>query len=176
LPAKEDSDHMYTLLIQTHGDRLYKLCLKLTYSKADAEDLFSETILKVFEQPEKLKRDHPERLLFTTAGFLFKSSQRKYARRLRLAPVIPLEDNQIKDETSIQDDLIKGETHQKLNELIELLPEKFKMPLIFYYTLEMSVNDIALMLKIPNGTVMSRLKRGRERLKKELIKVGYNEK
>ena len=176
MPAKEDLDGIYSSLIETHGDQLYKLCLKLTYSREDADDLFSETILKIFEQPEKLNREHPERLLFTTAGYLFKSMQRKYARRLRLVPVVPLDGHQVRDETNIHDEIIKKDVNKRLNDLIDGLPEKFKMPLIFYYTLEMSVSEIALTLKIPDGTVMSRLKRGRERLKKKLMEMGYDEK
>ena len=176
MPAKEDLDEIYSSLIEAHGDRLYKLCLKLTYSREDADDLFSETILKIFEQPEKLNREHPERLLFTTAGYLFKSMQRKYARRLRLVPVVPLDGHQVRDGTDIHDEVVKDDVHKRLNDLINGLPEKFKIPLIFYYTLEMSVSEIALTLKIPDGTVMSRLKRGRERLKKKLMEMGYDEK
>jgi len=176
LPANEDLDEIYSSLIAAHGDRLYKLCLKLTYSKEDADDLFSETILKIFEQPEKLKREHPERLLFTTASYLFKSMQRKYARRLRLVPVVPLDGQQVRDETNIHDAVVKDDVHRRLNDLINELPEKFKLPLILYYTLEMSVSEIAKTLKIPEGTVMSRLKRGRERLKKKLMELGYDEK
>jgi len=176
LPAKENLDDIYHSLIEVHGDRLYKLCLKLTYSREDADDLFSETILKVFEQPEKLKREHPERLLFTMASFLFKSSQRKYARRLRLVPVVPLDGIGVGDVSNVHAEVVKRDVHARLNELISGLPEKFKLPLIFYYTLEMSVGEIAETLQIPNGTVMSRLKRGRERLKKKLMELGYDEK
>ena len=176
LPAKEDLDNIYSSLIEVHGNRLYKLCLKLTYSREDADDLFSETMLKIFEQPDKLKREHPERLLFTMAIYLFKSSQRKYARRMRLVPVIPLDGNEIKAKTNIQDEVIRDDTHKRLNELINGLPEKFKIPLIFFYTLEMRVSEIAQTLEIPAGTVMSRLKRGRERLKKKLMEMGYDEK
>jgi len=176
LPAKEDLDDIYSSLIEAHGDRLYKLCLKLTFSREDADDLFSETILKIFEQPEKLKREYPERLLFTTASYLFKSMQRKYARRLRLVPTVPLGEYQIRDKINIHDEVVKDDIHKRLNDLVDGLPEKFKMPLIFYYTLEMSVSEIARTLKIPDGTVMSRLKRGRERLKKKLMEMGYDEK
>lgn len=175
LPAKGNLDDVYYALIEAHGDRLYKLCLKLTYSKTDADDLFSETILKIFEQPEKLKREHPERLLFTTASYLFKSLQRKYARRLRLVPLVPLDGHDARDATSIQDEVVKRDVHQQLNGFVDKLPDKFKLPLIFYYTLEMSVHEIAVLLKVPEGTVMSRLKRGRERLKKKLMEAGYNE-
>ena len=174
---KESLDDIYSSLIEAHGNNLYKFCLKLAYSREDADDLFSEVILKVFEYPSKiLEKEHPERLLFTTASYLFKSSQRKYARRMRLVPVVPIENNHIKDDVNIQDEVIKADIHKMLNHLINGLPEKFKIPLIFYYTLEMNVSEIAQTLKIPNGTVMSRLKRGRERVKKELMEAGYDEK
>ena len=176
MPAKENLGNIYTSLIENYGDRLYKFCLKLTYSKADADDLFSETILKVLEKPEKvLEMKYPERLLFRMAGYLFKNSQRKYARRMRLAPVVPLEENIIRDRTNVDDEVIQDTVNKMLNKLIDELPEKFRMPLIFYYTLEMSISEIAKTLEIPAGTVMSRLKRGRDKLKKELMEAGYNE-
>ena len=176
MPVHNNLDDIYTSLIENHGDGLYKFCLKLTYSKADADDLFSETILKVLQKPDKiLKTEYPERLLLRMASYLFKSSQRKYARRRRLVPVVPL-DEKVVDTVDVQTAVISNDVWQKLNELVDELPEKFRLPLIFYYTLEMSVSEIAKTLKIPDGTVMSRLKRGRERLKNKLMEAGYDEK
>ena len=175
MSTNETLGDVYTSLIEIHGNRLYKLCLKLTYSKADADDLFSETILKVFERPEKLKTDHPERILFRTAGYLFKDSQRKYARRMRLVPTVPLEQMEVRDGCDVGEMVVQEEVHQRLNELIQALPEMFKLPLVLYYTLEMKVSDVAKTLDLPEGTVMSRLKRGRERLKKQLTEMGYHD-
>jgi len=179
LPAKKDLNHIYTSLIEDYGNRLYRLCLKLTYSKVDADDLFSETLLKVFEQPSKiLESDYPERFLFSTASYLFQSKKRKYARRMRLVPVVPLSDEnreRIKDDKDVIEKILQDEMYRALNYFIEGLPEKFKLPLVFYYTMEMSVTEISLTLNVPSGTVMSRLKRGRERLKKQLMEAGYDE-
>lgn len=175
MSTNETLGDLYTSLIEIHGNRLYKLCLKLTYSKADADDLFSEVFLKVFERPEKLKTDHPERILFRTAGYLFKDAQRKYARRMRLVPTIPLEQMEVQDGCDIQEEVVQADVHQTLNELIKDLPENFKLPLVLYYTLEMKVSEVAKTLDLPEGTVMSRLKRGRERLKKQLTEMGYHD-
>jgi len=56
---------------------------------------------------------------------------------------------------------------------VEALPEKFKIPVILYYTIEMNVSDIALTLKLPAGTVKSRLFKARKLIKKGLGEVQY---
>ena len=56
---------------------------------------------------------------------------------------------------------------------MEALPEKFKIPVILYYTIEMNVSDIALTLKLPAGTVKSRLFKARKLIKKGLGEVQY---
>lgn len=179
MPARKEIHDIYHSLIEVHGNRLYRLCLKLTYSVADAEDLFSETILKVFEKPDKiLSSPSGERFLFQTASYLFLDKKRLYARRRRLVPVVPLSESEgdvVADSKDVSHELIKRETHDLLHRLIEELPEKFKVVLVFYYTMELSVNEIAEILRVPNGTVMSRLKRGREKLKKALMEAGYDE-
>ena len=179
MPANKELNEIYYSLIEVYGTRLYKLCLKLTYSQADAEDLFSETILKIFEEPNKiLSAKSRERFLFKTASYLFLSKKRLYARRKRLVPEVPLlasDSNVVEDPNNVTDQLIKKETYDTLNRLIEQLPEKFRVVLIFYYTMELRVDEISKILNIPMGTVMSRLKRGREKLKKALDEAGYDE-
>lgn len=48
---------------------------------------------------------------------------------------------------------------------VDTLNVKFKIPLYMYYTAEMSIEDIASSLKIPQGTVKSRLHKARKTLK-----------
>jgi RNA polymerase sigma-70 factor (ECF subfamily) len=56
--------------------------------------------------------------------------------------------------------------------LVDALPDKFRLPMILYYTLEMRVPDIAYIMKLPVGTVKSRLYKSRKLIEKGL---GYNE-
>ena len=48
------------------------------------------------------------------------------------------------------------------------LPEKYRIPVYLYYTLQFSVEEIANVMEIPKGTVKSRLHKARALLKKEL--------
>ena len=52
--------------------------------------------------------------------------------------------------------------------LADALPEKYKILTMLYYSLEMSVPEIAAALKIPEGTVKSRLFKARKLIKKGL--------
>ncbi|NNK93647.1 MAG: sigma-70 family RNA polymerase sigma factor [Desulfobacterales bacterium] len=56
---------------------------------------------------------------------------------------------------------------------LDELPEKHKSPLILFYMEDMTYQEIADVLEIPIGTVMSRLARAKKRIKRELlIKMG----
>jgi len=162
-------------LVDDYSDAIYKFCRKLTFSKEDAEDLFQETFLKALEQPSKISAsDNPKSFLFSTALYLWKSKKRTYARRNRLAPIQSLDDEIISD-ISIEDDMMAQEDTRLVQELVQVLPEKFKIPIILYYTMEMTVQDIAVTIRIPQGTVKSRLHKARQLIEKGLIQNGYGE-
>ena len=160
------AQYTYAELVDKYSDSVYKFCRSLTYSKEDAEDLFQETFLKVFEQSNK---PQTQSYIFSTALFTWKSWKRKYARRNRIATVEPL-DEFIVGDTNIEDDYTAREEIQLTRKLVEALPEKFKIPVVMFYTLEMNVSDIALALKIPDGTVKSRLFNARKIIEKGLMK------
>lgn len=160
-------------LVDMYSSPVYKFCRSLTYSKEDADDLFQETFLSAFEQLPKLSAsDDPQGFLFSTALYQWKSWKRKYARRNRIAPVEPLNET-VSSDVSMEDGFILQEETRMVKGLVEVLPEKFKIPIILYYTVEMSVTDIALTLKLPIGTVKSRLFKARKLIEKGLITSGY---
>jgi len=155
-------------LVDEYSGALYKFCRSLTYSKEEAEDLFQETFMKAFEQLEKINvANNPQGILFNIAAFTWKSWKRRYARRSRIAPIEPLTDN-IKDDVSIEEQIIEQEESYTIRTLVEALPERFKLPTILYYSLGMSVSDIACALKLPPGTIKSRLSKARQLIKKGL--------
>ena len=167
------SSYVFADTVDKYGEAVYKFCRSLTYSKEDADDLFQETFLKVFEQVSKINSlDNPQSFLFSTVLYLWKSLQRKYARRKRLAPVEPLGEA-IMSDTNVEDSILAQEDIRIVRELVDNLPEKLKIPVILYYTVEMSMSEIALTLKIPVGTVKSRLHNARKLIEEGLVKIGY---
>lgn len=156
-------------IIDEYSVPVYRFCRSLTYSKEDAEDLFQETFLRVLERPQKLNTADPQGLLFSTALFLWKSWKRKYARRRRIAPMEPL-DETVECGTDVETGYLIREENQRVRALVDALPDKYKIPIILYYALEMSVTDIAEALRIPEGTVKSRLYKARNLVEKGLTK------
>ena len=168
-------NHIYANLVDEYSDSVYKFCRSLTYSREDAEDLFQETFFRAFEQlPKVYASDNPQGFLFSTAVFIWKSWKRKYARRSRLAPSALL-DETVASGVSMEDSYMAQEEIRFVRELVEALPDKFKIPVILYYTIEMSVPDIALSLKLPVGTVKSRLFKARKLIEKGLVEAHYEE-
>ena len=167
------SRYLYEDLVDEYSDSVYKFCRSLTYSKEDADDLFQETFFRAFEQLAKINASgNPQGFIFSTSLYIWKSWKRKYARRNRLAPATPL-DETVASSTNMEDSFIAQEETRIVRELVESLPEKFKIPIILYYTMEMNVSDIALTLKLPSGTVKSRLFKARKLLEKGLVEIHY---
>jgi RNA polymerase sigma-70 factor (ECF subfamily) len=162
-------NYTFAQLADKYGNSVYKFCRSLAYSKEDADDLFQETFLKVFEQPDRLNASNsPRSFLFSTALYIWKSWKRKYARRGRIAPATQL-DESLESDINIENDFIANEEIKTTRKLVGELPEKFKIPVILYYSMEMSVSEIAKTLGLPDGTVKSRLFKARKIIEKGLI-------
>ena len=157
-------------LVSMYGDSIYRFCLRLAYRREDADDLFQDTYIKVFSQIDKVNgSENPKGFLFSTAAYLWKSNQRKYARRHRLAPEVDLDEDCDCSTASVEDEYITKEELRMVRDLVRALPEKLKVPVILYYTAEMSLADIATSLKLPVGTVKTYLFKARNTIKKGLV-------
>lgn len=168
------SHYEFADLVDAYGNMVYRFCRSLTYSKEDADDLFQETFLRTFEQLPKISiSDNPQGFLFSTSLYIWKSWKRKYARRKRLAPEEPLDEAVVGGVANMEDGFMAQEETRIVRKLVEALPDKFRIPIILYYTMEMSVPDIASTLKLPVGTVKSRLFKARKLLEKGLVEFQY---
>lgn len=156
-------------LIDLYGVPLYRFCRRLAYTREDAEDLFQETFLHILERPQRLdEASEPQSVLFSMALSLWKSQKRKYARRRRIAPTEPLEETE-PGLGDVEADYLAREEERRVRELVDALPDKYKIPIILYYGMDQSVSAIAATLRVPEGTVKSRLYKARK-----LIEKGWN--
>jgi RNA polymerase sigma-70 factor (ECF subfamily) len=162
---------LFAELIDEHGEAVYKFCRSLTYSAEDADDLFQETFLRAFEHSMD-NTAFPQGFLFSTALYTWKKWKTKYARRNRIAPIIPL-DEKIPANSDVEASVMVQEEARAVREAVDSLPEKFKIPTILHYTMDMSIQDIALTMELPEGTVKSRLHKARKLIKEGMIELGY---
>jgi len=151
-------------------DSLYRTALRLTRVPADAEDLVQETYLKAFRAAESFKPGTNLRAwLFT---ILHNTALNRVRDRAREALSI---DSDLVERTAelprgggapeTPETLLLRETlTPEIQAAIDALPPAFREAVWLRDVEEFSYNEIAEMLSIPVGTVMSRISRGRHLL------------
>lgn len=160
-----------TDLVNLHGKSIYGFCYNLAKNKADTDDLYQETFLKAMELRHKINKDNnPKGFLISIAIGIWKNKRRKYIRRQKIAPVHELNEDvdngyKFKDDSTLEDIVISNDFRARVQAVVNTLDNKLRMPLYMYYTAEMSTKEIASTLKIPQGTVKSRLYKARKALK-----------
>lgn len=163
--------------IDEFGTEIYRFCLKLCMDKTEAEDLYQQTFLKALETEWTLNwEQNPKGLFFSLAHNLWKSDRRKQARRNAIAPCSNLDEEAeavLHSEENIEEGYLQKELISEVNRIMEILPEKFRIPLTLFYLSNCSIEQISAILKKPPGTVKSRLFKGRSLIKKRLEETGY---
>lgn len=168
-------------LVKLHGKAIYGFCHKLTQNEADTNDLYQDTFLKAMEMCHKIDKDNnPKGFLISIAIGVWKNKRRKYAWRQRIAPTEELSEDVnndyiFKDELTPENIVISNELYAMIQTAADTLNNKLKIPLYMYYTAGMSNEEIASALKIPLGTVKSRLHKARKALKNVLEDSKYEE-
>ena len=163
--------------IHEYGKEIYSFCKHLTCSLQEADDLYQDTFLKAVELNEKIDyTDNPKSYLLSIALRIWKNRKRKFAWRKRIADVqytAQEQDMQIRmpEELSPEEQMLSHERIAAVKKAVHNLPERFRVIILLYYMEELPVAQIAVILKIPAGTVKSRLFQARKLLKKDLEDV-----
>ena len=161
-------------LVEQYSDSVYRYCKSIAYTPEDAEDLYQQTFLKALELHKKISLEkNPKAYLLSVATNIWKNHKSMYARRERIAPTVSseMEGIQIEDIRSDQDVLeqvVKEEQLGLLRKCVDNLPEKQRQVITLFYAGELSLEEISKVLKIPKGTVKSRLHKAKEELRKEM--------
>lgn len=167
--------------IHEYGTALYSFCKYLAGNVQEAEDLYQDTFLKAMELDEKINAtQNPKSYLLGVAIRIWKNRKRKYAWRKRIVDerVFPENRDDVtheQTELSPEAQLLCKEEIQSVRKAVKNLPERFQVIVLLYYMEDLSVAQIASIVKIPKGTVKSRLYQARKLLEKEL-EVVLNEK
>jgi len=162
----------FKALAYPHMTLLYNVALKYTGNVFDAQDIVQETYLMAFNKFHQLKehsRCKPWLLRILRNNFLKNCQKNKNQQRLSETDYIEFLKNHIKQKGA-EEILVDKSDITMLETAIDKLPVKYREVLTLYYMDDMLYKEIAQTLDIPMGTVMSRLTRAREGLKKSLIK------
>jgi len=149
-----------------YGKRLFGLCLTLTREREAAEDLYQETWLRVCERIGQYRPDMPfEPWLTGICVNLYRDSLRHKSR----SPFTDaFADNADKDSAMERVAAPQQEDYSDLRAAIDRLPDRLRTVVILYYFHDQDIPTAAKTLRIPQGTVKSRLNQAKKCLRKEL--------
>ncbi len=160
--------------INDYGKDIYSFCKQLTCNQQEAEDLYQDTFLTAVKAREKLDyANNPKSYLLSVALRIWKNKKRKFAWRKRIADMQSyVEEKDMEAKLSSPEEiLLSKEKDGAVRAAVDKLPERLKIVVLLFYMEELSTAQIASVLRIPKGTVVSRLHQARKKLQKELEDV-----
>lgn len=160
-----------------HLDALYGTARRLTRNRADAEDLVQDTLLRTFRFADRFAPGT------NLKAWLYTILHNAWRNRRRDASRDPVQvDSERVDEVMAERDapmeldtpervLVRATLDADLGRALEALPGAFRQAVWLRDVEEFSYAEIAEILGVPMGTVMSRISRGRRQLFQELSKL-----
>ena len=153
-------------LVDAHYQALFRFGMSLTRNVDRASDLVQETFCIWAAKGDQLRdRSKAKTWLFTTLHREFLNQRRRAAK---------FSDEPLDEETSAaliapEEDAERQMDGQRAMELLGALDETYRAPLALFYLQQHSYKEIAEILEVPIGTVMSRLSRGKEMLRRTMM-------
>ncbi len=147
----------FAAAVTEHGPRMYRAARAVLDSSADAEDAVSQAVLQAWQSLDTLRDKGAVR------PWLVKIAVNcAYAQRRKQGRVVYLDD--LLQEPAVPEHRDYG----GLWEAVCALPRPRRVVVALFYYEDMTVDEIARLLRVPRGTVKSRLSRARRQLKEIL--------
>jgi RNA polymerase sigma-70 factor, ECF subfamily len=168
-----------------HLDALYNFALRLTNDQTDAEDLVQDTVVKAYRFFNSYEKGT------NAKAWLFRILKNSYINNYRKKSKQPHQvdydevsmyyetvRSEQSDTTDMEDIMYREMLDDQVTGALQRLPEDFRTVVLLCDVEGFTYEEIANMLDVPIGTIRSRLHRGRNLLRVELMqyaeKKGYN--
>lgn len=151
-------NHSFEMLVTAQTDALYRVSMSMLKNEHDAQDAVHEAILKAFEKRSQLRQE--QYFGSWLMRILINECNKALRQRGRYADI----GDSLPDIASRDNPYLSVE----IGEAIDRLPEKLRLTVLLFYVEDYSVKEIKSILRIPEGTVKSRLSKARALLRESL--------
>lgn len=151
----------FTRAVLEYENTLYRVAKSMLGSEADCADAAQNALLRAWERLHTLR--DPAYFKTWLTRILINECRAILRQRARYYPL----------EAEIAEDEAAPEHSSELYEAVMGLEQKYRLPVVLYYIEGFRTAEIAAMLRLPEGTVKTRLRRAREILRKELEGACY---
>ncbi len=177
------NDDEFELFVLKFGKDILRFCRMTAKDAENGDELYQDTMLKLLEKKKTLdSTQNTKSYALSTSIYLWKNKRKKYANRMRLVPIDSVnemfdEGNQMFDdeqEASPEQIVLQQSEADMVQGFVASLPEKYRIPIYLYYSADMQINEISKILRLPEGTVKSRMWKAKKLLKEKLEAIGYD--
>lgn len=161
---KDGNEAAFKEVMAMYKKPIYNYLSLLLGNRQIAEELTQDTFVKVYFKAHTLKTDHPQACkawIYSIATNLARSEFRKN-RLKKIFSLSEVNERQVSYTPHFEGKLL-------FEQLLALVPEKWRVPLIMKEINNFSFEEISLMLNKPIGTVKSLVFRGKANLKKQYL-------
>ena len=159
-------------VVVPHLDAAFNYARWLTRNDADAEDVVQDAVVRAFRFFSSVRTDNARSWLFTIVRRTWYARLAKPGNRIPSTEYDELTDRRSAEVPRVDELLIRREQAERVRRAVERLPVDFREVIVLRELEGLSYQEIATVVDIPIGTVMSRLSRARERLIPLLDAVG----
>lgn len=165
-----DEEAEFTALVQRHSRFVFRVAYAVLLNSHDAEDAVQETFLKLY-------RNSGWRGAENEQAFLARVAWRVAVDRRRAArPSEPIADPESpidppSGQPGPEQTVLDANQHAVIHAMIDRLPDDLRLPLVLSASQELNSREIAAILRIPEGTVRTRLQRARQILRQKLANL-----
>jgi RNA polymerase sigma-70 factor, ECF subfamily len=158
--------------VMPHLDAAYRLAMALARSRADAEDLVQESLLRAFRGIHGLRDTEAKAWLLAIVRNCFFTSRARQQKRATIsvpATTTELEEVEIASDLEPESVSLGEERKRELGDALAKLSAEHREILLLREVADMSYREIAAIANLPIGTVMSRLARARLTLRETWV-------
>jgi len=151
----------FVRIVKASETTMYYTAKAILQDDSDCADAIQESILKAFKSIHDLRE--PSYFKTWIIRIVINESKRIKSRKKQVIPFQDLPEHLL---------YVEGEQERfEWIELLNILEDDLKIPLILFYVEDIPIKEIANLLDLPEGTVKSRMYRGREKLSKSIIPI-----
>ena len=168
--------------VSENGKDILRFCRMNTGGTAEGDDLYQDTMLKLWEQADQLnKNDSLKSYALSVSILMWKNKRRKFAWRRRIAAFESYEKHMEdagdrmagRPADNPEETFLQKEMTELVQRQVQALPDKYRTVIYLYYSAGLKIREISGCLQIPENTVKSRMRKAKDILKTKLEVVKY---
>ena len=159
----QGSEQAFAELIRRHQQKIYTSIYLFVKDREIAEDLFQDVFIKIIDTLRKGNYNHEGKFSQWAVRIAYNMCVDQFRRNKRRTKVTGGDDFDIFDilelpDENREDQLIRSETHDRIKQLVDSLPDEQREVVILRHYADMSFKDIALLTRVSINTALGRMR------------------